>query len=572
MAKAKHAVDASNNIFVGNGEMAARCRDFDWASTPLGPVSGWSHCLRSTVSSLLAARNPMFLWWGEELVQFYNDAYRPSFGLGERDRHALGARGKEFWTDIWSTIGPQIDGVMKRGESVWFEDAYIPIERNGTLEDVWWTYSYSPVRDDDGTISGTLVICQETTGRVQAEQRLKELITAHLAARAEAEQAAYALADLQAQFQAVLDASPDASLVARAIRDGSGNITDFVFTYANAASKSLLLGRDEKIVGRTMREVFSESVAAGRLDRYAHVVETGNTWLADVQYTRGPVSHGLRVTAVKVGDGVHIGAIDLSERMRAAEERERLLAAAEGARRDAEGANRAKSDFLAVMSHELRTPLNAIDGYAELLELGVHGPITAQQQQDLDRIRKSQRHLLGLINGVLSYTRVEKGVARFDLDPVRLCDVLASCEALVIQQMNAKELVFGVEVCAPTLAVVADDEKLQQILLNLLTNALKFTARGGSVRVSCVAADANVAITVEDTGRGIPPDQIERVFEPFVQVDSGLTRTEHGVGLGLAISRDLARAMNGDISLVSVIGKGSVFTLTMPRAPGRSLA
>ena len=690
MTRLKQATDASDNVFVGQGEMAARCRAFDWASTPVGPVSGWSHCLKAIVSTMLASRNPMFLWWGTDLVQIYNDAYRPSLGLGGRDRHALGARGKEFWPEIWTVIGPQIEAVMMRGESVWFEDAYIPIERNGKLEDVWWTYSYSPVRDDDGSVGGTLVVCQETTGRVQAEKRLAEMhreidlersrlqhlfekapsffaavrgpdhrftfvneayygligrrdvigkplldampeiadqgfkevldgvletgvpfigrevpvtlartpgappearfvdftykpivetdgtrsgilahgydVTDHVNARHAAEQAAEALAELEARFRAVQDASPDASLLARAVRDETGGIIDFHFTYANAATRSTLLRAEENVVGQTMREAFPESVAAGWLDRCARVVATGEMWLEDVRFTRGSVSHGLRVTAVKVGDGIHVGAVDLSERIHAAEERERLLAATEEARRDAELANRTKSEFLAVMSHELRTPLNAIEGYAELLELEVHGPMTEQQRQDIARIRKSQRHLLGLINGVLNYTRVEAGVARYDLGSVVLSDILASSQALVAPQMSAKGLTFSVDACPATLVVIADAEKLQQILLNLLTNALKFTPPGGAVRMWCDPGERHVAITVQDTGRGIYPEQRERVFEPFVQVDARLTRTEQGVGLGLAISRDLARGMNGEIALVSEVGKGSAFTLTIPLA------
>ena len=140
-------------IFEGPGEMRALCRAFDWTSTPLGPVGGWQQSLRTTVRTLLASRNPMFLWWGPELVQIYNDAYRPSLGgSGPHARHprALGACGREFWTDIWEAIGPQIEQVMTTGEPTWHEDQYLPIERNGTMEDVWWTYGYSPVHDDEG--------------------------------------------------------------------------------------------------------------------------------------------------------------------------------------------------------------------------------------------------------------------------------------------------------------------------------------------------------------------------------------------------------------------------------------
>ena len=239
---------------------------------------------------------------------------------------------------------------------------------------------------------------------------------------------------------------------------------------------------------------------------------------------------------------------------------------AELARAEAEAANRAKSDFLAVMSHELRTPLNAIGGYAELLELGVRGPVTAAQIQDLARIQKAQRHLLGLINAVLNYTRVEAGGVHYVLRDVPLDETLATCEALTAPQLRAKRLEYHYAGCDPTLAVRADPEKLQQILLNLLSNAVKFTSAGGRVTLGCGYTHDTVTVHVSDTGRGIPADQQARVFEPFVQVDARLTRTHEGVGLGLAISRDLARGMGGDLTVESAPGAGSTFTLTLPRA------
>jgi signal transduction histidine kinase len=394
---------------IGSGEMFARCRAFDWASTVLGPVATWSHSLRTIASTLLASRHPMFLWWGPELVQIYNDAYRPSFGDGGRHPRALGARGREFWPEIWHIIGPEIDSVLATGEATWHENQLVPIERNGRIESVWWTYSYSAVRDDDGSIAGVLVVVQETTAQVLA------------------------------------------------------------------------------------------------------------------------------------------------------------LAAAERARAEAEAANRSKSEFLAVMSHELRTPLNAIGGYADLIELGVRGPVTAEQRADLARIQQSQRHLLGLINGVLNYTRVEAGVVYYALTDVPVAETLVACEALTSPQARARGLTVTVDGGDPALTVRADPEKLQQIVLNLLTNAIKFTGTGGRIALRAATRDDAVEIAVEDTGRGIALAQLARVFEPFVQIDAMLTRTNEGVGLGLAISRDLARGMGGDITVRSVPGEGSTFTVTLPR-------
>jgi PAS domain S-box-containing protein len=235
------------------------------------------------------------------------------------------------------------------------------------------------------------------------------------------------------------------------------------------------------------------------------------------------------------------------------------------ARADAEHANRAKSEFLAVMSHELRTPLNAIAGYAELMELEIHGPVTREQQLDLERIQKSQRHLLGLINGVLNFAKVGAGAVHYAVEPVPMYEVLETCEALIAPQMQRKELAFQIAECDHALKARADRDKVQQIVLNLLSNAVKFTDSGGRVALECAHdSEQHVLVRVSDTGRGIAPDQLDRIFQPFVQIDAKLTRAESGTGLGLAISKDLARGMGGDLLVESTPGQGSMFILALP--------
>jgi signal transduction histidine kinase len=256
------------------------------------------------------------------------------------------------------------------------------------------------------------------------------------------------------------------------------------------------------------------------------------------------------------------------ERARLFEAERSARTEAERARAEAEAANRAKGEFLAVMSHELRTPLNAIGGYAELMELGIRGPVTTQQREDLRRVQASQRHLLGLINEVLNYAKLETGTVHFELADVRLRDALAGAEALVAPQAQARGLSLRIGECPPELEVRADAEKLRQVLVNLLSNAVKFTDPGGRVELTHDEAGDAVRVTVRDTGIGIPPEQLERIFDPFVQVRSDLTRPHEGTGLGLAISRDLARGMGGELSATSAPGVGSTFMLTLGRAAG----
>ena len=250
---------------------------------------------------------------------------------------------------------------------------------------------------------------------------------------------------------------------------------------------------------------------------------------------------------------------------RARQEADEARGRAEEERVRAEEANRAKMEFLAAMSHELRTPLNAIGGYAQLLELGVHGSVNEEQRESLIRIRRSQQHLLGIINDILNFSRIDAGQITYDLAAVPVHQVLESVRQMIAPLADAKGLTFEILSCPPDAVAWADRAKTEQILLNLLSNAVKFTPHGGRVTLWCERADvALVALTVRDTGIGIPTDQLERIFEPFVQAGRSLTETREGAGLGLAISRDLARAMGGELRVVSSVGEGSAFTLVLP--------
>ncbi len=742
-------LDPVEAAFAGPGEMAARCRALDWAATPLGPVPAWPQSLRTMAGAVLNSRNPMLLFWGPELVQLYNDAFRPSLGpleSGPAARHprALGARGREFWSDVWPTIGPQVEGVMTRGASYWFEDQYLPIERNGRLEDVWWTYSYSPVRDDDGRIAGTLVVCMETTERVLAERRLKESAatleertTAVERALAETALAESHLRDVFSQApvgvavlsgpslvyeianarytesmgggrpligvpvrlafpevagqgyfelldevlatgtpvslpesRVLLDRDRDGvveeyffDLRFEALRDPAGRPYAVVIIAAEATEQVRARRRAallQELTAALSATLSPEQVAAVMLERglpafgaagggvvlqvdpasddappelqvlqmigFERDVSVGRARYplrpgspgTDAVLAGRPVLLGDRAAwearypgmwpTMQAGGFEAYGAIPLRFEERAigvltvyfvgprafadedvallsafgeqcaqALERARLYAVAESARDDAERAraaaeeaNRAKSAFLATMSHELRTPLNAIGGYAELIELGIRGAVTEEQRADLARIQASQRHLLGLINDVLNYAKLETGAVRYDLEDVAVDDALRAAQELVIPQARAKGLTLTVDVGAPAPRVRADAEKLRQILANLLSNAVKFTPGGGTIAL-CAATEGLgsatvVRVRVRDTGIGIPADRLETIFEPFVQVRSDLTRTAEGTGLGLAISRDLARGMDGDLTAESAPGVGSTFTLTLPAA------
>ena len=253
------------------------------------------------------------------------------------------------------------------------------------------------------------------------------------------------------------------------------------------------------------------------------------------------------------------------------EELRSVISEAKKAWAAADAANRSKAEFLAVMSHELRTPLNSIGGYVDLLEMELRGPLTEPQKADLGRIKRSQQHLLGIITDILNFTRLEATEIQFEIIDVPVRALVADLDAVVSSLTHAKDLIYECESPKGNLFTRTDPDKLRQIMINLVSNAVKFTPEGGRIRLYTTATDKTVSIHVRDTGPGIPRDKQEAVFEPFVQLDRGLTRTTDGTGLGLAISRGLARAMEGDVTLKSEVDVGSTFTLTLPRSHPRHL-
>ena len=246
-----------------------------------------------------------------------------------------------------------------------------------------------------------------------------------------------------------------------------------------------------------------------------------------------------------------------------AEDRRRLLVETEEARAEADAANMAKMVFLSNMSQDLRTPLNTISGYADMMEMGVHGPLTAEQENDLARIKQSARYLLSLIHDILNFAKIETAGLNLHVSAVSISDIVATLEGIAFPHVTAKGLTFESHGC--DCIVLADRDKLQQILLALVTKAVKYTT-AGAVGIRWTQGDSTVNIDVFDSGAGISAEELDRIFQPSLQKNRTLTDVRHdGAGLGLAMSRNLVRAMGGDIRLVSTVGQGSVFTVTLPR-------
>ena len=255
----------------------------------------------------------------------------------------------------------------------------------------------------------------------------------------------------------------------------------------------------------------------------------------------------------------------LADRRKLELQRTAVLEQEQAARTAAEEANRAKTDFLRMMSHELRTPLTAIQGYLELLEMGIYGGMTEEQLSILRRIESNERHLLAIINDLLDFARVDAKRVELRITALPVRDIRLAVDPVCRPLIDSKQLNYAWHTPGDQQIVRADREKVRQIVVNLVSNACKFTPRGGSIDVECVCLDRFVELRVIDTGPGIPAHKLDAIFEPFVQLDNGLTRATAGTGLGLAISRELARAMGGDLAATSTFGHGSTFTLILPR-------
>jgi len=422
-----------------------------------------------------------------------------------------------------------------------FEDEGWRIRKDGTR--FWANVVLTALRDPAGKLVGFAKVTRDLSERRRGEQALRES---------------------EERFRLLVQGVRDYAIF---MLDTTGRIT----TWNSGANRIKGYTADE-VIGKHFSIFYTpEDLESGKPPRELEIASKTGVYEEEGWRVRKDgtlIWANVVITALHKPDGSLAGFAkvtrDLTDR-RAAQER-----AIEAARQAvaADEANRAKSEFLAAMSHELRTPLNAIGGYTDLLAMGLRGPVTEDQLDDLQRIKRSQQHLLGIINDILNFSRIDAGQTAYDYSPVPLLGVVEGIGQMIEPQAAAKGLTLAIHHCPAEVVAWADKAKVEQILLNLLSNAVKFTNEG-SITLECDSHDAeHSAIAITDTGMGIPADQLEKIFEPFVQVGRSLTQTNEGTGLGLAISRDLARAMSGDIVVTSELEKGSQFRLILPRASG----
>jgi PAS domain S-box-containing protein len=422
----------------------------------------------------------------DELVyELVNPRYEEVVTAG---RETLGRRVRDVLPELEEAHVAVLQDVLDTGQPFLASDYRVPLDRDrdGVPEDCYFNFVYHPLVLAGG-VEGIIAVGTEVTDSVRARREAERLHEQAEAARAEAEAG-------RRRTDAVLASIADAFYLLD---------HDWRFTYVNDAAEPLLQTTRAALLGRSLWDAFPGVIGSVFEGPYREAMATGRHTSVEAYFE--PLGTWFDVRSYPWAEGLMVHFRDIGSRKAAESERERLLADAQVARREAEAANRAKSEFLAVMSHELRTPLNAIGGYAELLELGIRGPVTEQQRDDLARIQASQRHLLGLVNDVLNYARIEAGSVQYLVADVPLAGVVAAVEPLVAPAARGEGARDSHEGVATRRSSRADAEKLRQVLLNLLSNAIKFTAAGGRITSACAPAGDRVAVRVADTGIGMRP-------------------------------------------------------------------
>jgi len=508
----------------------------DWAATPLGPMEQWSQALRIAVGICLNSRFPMFVWWGPEAINIYNDAYIPM--LGKRHPMAFGRRAAESWADIWDIVGAQRQLVMESGEPTWNERVLLVMERNGFREDTWFTWSYSPIHDDDGRIGGLFCAVTEETGRVLAERERDRLVR-------EAQDAARTL-------RTWFDNAPGFVALLRG--------PEFVFELVNRAYYELV-GRRGGLEGRSVFEAIPEVANQGYFELLTRVYTTGEPFVGRAMHVflqpaagSAPVERYVDLVYQPVRDaggavvGIFVQGHDVTDQVRATTA--------------LEDANRRKDEFLATLAHELRNPLAPIRQAARL----ARGSADAERRTwALQVIDRQAGHMALLLDDLLDVSRISRGKLQLRLSDVELKSVVDAAVETAWPLLEARQHRLDVQLPGHAVRLHVDPVRIAQVLSNLLSNAAKYTDPGGSIRLVAEEHAGELKLHVRDDGIGLSPESLEAIFGMFSQVVSAQDRAQGGLGIGLALSRGLAQLHGGNLQARSDgPGRGSEFTVTLP--------
>ena len=558
----------ADQMFAGTGEMPNLIRTRDWCNTPLGPVEAWPQSLRTAVSICLGSRHPIVLWWGPERWMFYNDGYRPM--LGERHPHFLGRPGQECWSEIWNIIGPMMDQVVATGEATWSEDFFLLMRRSGYLEETYYTFSYSPIRDDMGRPCGIFNACTESTSRVLSERRMKLLRQMAFEARTVNEAAGLCAKILEqnprdtpfALVYLLDDLSQHLRLAAQAGLP-SGTAASQLVVQMQGSSKEgwplarvAELGRSEVVEDLDRR---FDCLPKEPWDEPAH-----QAMLLPITWPGGHQTAGVLVLGIsprRAFDNDYRGFFDM-----VASHVATAVSAARAFETERERAEKlaeldlVKTTFFSNVSHEFRTPLTLILGP---IEDALEGPAKSLRGEGLQAVHRNTLRLLRLVNSLLDFSRVEAGRLQSRFEPTDLPLLTSGLAGSFQSLLDSAGLKLLVD-CSPLVEpVFVDRSQWEKIVLNLISNAYKFTFEGG-IEVRLYPAAGHIELSVKDTGTGIPAEELPKIFDRFHRVEGAQGRSFEGTGIGLALVQELARQHGGFVRVESIVGKGSTFVVAIP--------
>jgi signal transduction histidine kinase/PAS domain-containing protein len=564
------------SLQTAGGEMRKRIADFDWSSTPLGPITGWPQGLKTAVRIILDSRYPMFIWWGRDLINLYNDGYRPM--LGKRHPDALGQSAMAVWAEIWEIVGPQSDAVLQEGRATWNEERLLVLERNGYPEEAYFTFSYSPLVDDDGEIRGVFCALSEDTQKVLGQRRLRVLrdLSARTTAARTVEQACQAatatlsqnLHDLPFTLIYLLDEQAGVARLAgmTGLEEGSAACAPLIDL---ASPRGESPGWPLSEVAETGRAQVVERLGSRFADLLCGVwPEPPHTALVlPIMHSGQERPAGFLVAGVsprRALDDDYRGFMELvaghistaiANARAYEEERQRAEALAE--------LDRAKTAFFSNISHEFRTPLTLMLGPVAEALADAEAPLPAAQRERLELVRRNGTRLMKLVNTLLDFSRIEAGRMNASYEATELAEFTADLAANFRSACEQAGLELVID-CRPfSEPVFVDRQMWEKVVFNLLSNAFKFTFQG-RIRVSLRQVERHAQLSVADTGTGISPEEIPRLFERFHRIENARGRTHEGSGIGLALVQELVKLHGGSISAESTVGSGTTFTVFVP--------
>jgi signal transduction histidine kinase/DNA-binding response OmpR family regulator len=549
--------------------MGALMRTIDWSRTPVGPVASWPQSLRTALSILLETGFPMYIAWGPEFTQFYNDGYRPILGSTKHPA-AMGASTRETFAEIWNIIGPMFAGVMQ-GTPTTVVDFMLPLDRHGFAEECYFIFSYSPIRQENGQVGGVLVTVTETTQRVLGERRLKA--TQALAARtrdAKTVHEACAISGTVLSEHAVdipfaliylLDAKGDAVLECAA---GFDIVATDVENVSGAQTRVALSQ------GESSAWPFSDVLRRGAPTVIeARGVRVGRAAPNERAFMLPIVEHGLGGAVgilvaglsprLMLDDGYRDFLVMVASQIGTAVASARALEEAEARAAALAELDRAKTTFFSNVSHEFRTPLTLLLAPTEEA-VTAHGSLHGE---DLEAVYRNAQRLLKLVNTLLDFSRIEAGRVQASFEPADLARVTADLASAFRSAAERAGLTLVVD-CPPVPeAVYVDRDMWEKVVLNLISNAFKFTF-AGTIRVALAWHGTHVKLTVADTGVGIPAEHLPRIFDRFHRVERPRARTYEGSGIGLSLVRELVAMHGGTVTVDSVVDRGTTFDVSLP--------